>query len=109
MNAGDDYATTAPRELREELGVDAEVEEIAALAAGPGTGWEFVRLYHARHDGPFRLPPAEIESGAFFTREQIARWVAARPQDFAPGFLECWRVFQKAQSTVTANEVGGAG
>jgi len=99
VNAGDDYATTAPRELREELGVDAEVEEIASLAACAGTGWEFVRLYRARHEGPFRLPPAEIESGAFFTIAQIERWRAARPQDFAPGFLECWRVFQKGLSS----------
>ena len=97
VNAGDDYAETAPRELREELGVDAEVEEIASLAACAETGWEFVRLYRAQHDGPFRLPPAEIESGAFFTREQIERWIAARPQDFAPGFLECWQRFQTAQ------------
>jgi len=94
VNAGEDYAATAPREVAEELGVAAEVEEIAALPASAGTGWEFVRLYRARHEGPFRLPPGEIESGAFFTLAQIARWSAARPQDFAPGFLECWRVFQ---------------
>ena len=99
VNAGDDYAATAPRELREELGVDAEVEEVASIAAGENTGWEFVRLYRALHEGPFRLPPAEIESGAFFTREQIAGWIAARPQDFAPGFLECWRVFQDAAAS----------
>ena len=94
VNAGNDYAATAPREIREELGVEAEVEEIAAITAGEGTGWEFVRLYRAQHEGPFRLPPAEIESGAFFTVAQIARWIAARPQDFAAGFLECWRVFR---------------
>ena len=94
VNAGDTYADTAPREIREELGVDAEPVEIASLAACENTGWEFVRLFRAEHDGPFTLPPAEIESGAFFTPEQIARWIAARPQDFAPGFLECWRAFR---------------
>lgn len=99
VNAGDDYATTAPRELREELGVTAPVEEIGRIAACEGTGWEFVYIFRAQHDGPFRLPPAEIESGAFFTRDQITRWVAARPQDFAPGFLECWRVFQNNSAT----------
>lgn len=93
VNAGDDYATTAPREIREELGVEAEVEEIGSIAACAGTGWEFVRLYRTQHEGPFLLPPAEIESGAFFTIAQIEHWIAARPQDFAPGFLECWRVF----------------
>ena len=93
VNAGDTYADTAPREVREELGIDAQPIEVASLAACESTGWEFVRLFRAEHDGPFTLPPAEIESGAFFTRDQIARWIAARPQDFAPGFLECWRVF----------------
>ncbi len=93
VNAGDTFEATAPREIREELGVEAEPVGVATLAACENTGWEFVRLFRAEHEGPFILPPAEIESGAFFTREQIARWIAARPQDFAPGFLECWRKF----------------
>jgi 16S rRNA (adenine1518-N6/adenine1519-N6)-dimethyltransferase len=96
VNAGDDYATTAPREIREELGVDAELIEIGTLPACENTGWEFVRLYRAQHNGPFKLHPAEIESGAFFTLDQIARWTTARPQDFAPGFMECWRVFRSS-------------
>ncbi len=45
------------------------------------------------HEGPFRLPPAEIECGEWFTVEQLRRWIAARPEDFATGFLECWRVW----------------
>ena len=93
VNAGDTYMDTAPREIREELGIDAQPQEVASLVACENTGWEFVRLFRAEHEGPFVLPPAEIESGAFFTREQIARWIAARPKDFAPGFLECWRTF----------------
>jgi 16S rRNA (adenine1518-N6/adenine1519-N6)-dimethyltransferase len=91
VNAGDDYDFTAPRELEEELGVSTSLTQIGEVAARRETGWEFVKIYRAEHDGPFRLPPAEIECGAFFTREQIARWIAARPQDFAKGFLECWR------------------
>jgi 16S rRNA (adenine1518-N6/adenine1519-N6)-dimethyltransferase len=101
VNAGDHYATTAPRELREELGIDAAVEEIGSITACENTGWEFVRLYRATHEGPFRLQPAEIESGAFFTPDQIAHWIAARPQDFAPGFLECWRVFRARERMET--------
>jgi 16S rRNA (adenine1518-N6/adenine1519-N6)-dimethyltransferase len=93
VNAGQTYAETAPREVQEELGVSAEVEEIGALPPSERTGWEHVRLYRAAHEGPFTLHPAEIEGGGFFTREQIDRWTAARPQDFATGFLECWRLF----------------
>ena len=96
VNAGQDYDETAGREIVEELGVSAEVVEIGRIAACENTGWEFVRLYRAQHEGPFRLHPAEIECGGFFTVDQVRRWVAARPQDFAPGFVECWRVFQDA-------------
>ncbi|HWB58744.1 MAG TPA: hypothetical protein VG733_04595, partial [Chthoniobacteraceae bacterium] len=58
-----------------------------------GTGWEFVQLYRARHEGPFVLARSEIECGAFFPMETVRRWTAARPGDFAPGFLECLKVF----------------
>lgn len=96
VNSGDDYATTAPRELTEELGITAAVEEIGAVAACRETGWEFVRIYRAAHEGPFRLPPAEIECGGFFTLAQIRSWMEARPKDFATGFTECFRTLTAA-------------
>lgn len=95
VNSGQTYEGTAQRELIEELGVEAPVESLARIAACEGTGWEFVELYRANHAGPFTLHPAEIESGDWFTLEQIDRWIAARPEDFATGFLECWRAFQE--------------
>jgi 16S rRNA (adenine1518-N6/adenine1519-N6)-dimethyltransferase len=94
VNTGQTYAETAPREVEEELGVSASVEEIASIPPSKATGWEHVRLYRAHHEGPFHLNPAELDGGGFFTLEQIDRWTAARPQDFATGFLECWRVFR---------------
>jgi 16S rRNA (adenine1518-N6/adenine1519-N6)-dimethyltransferase len=94
VNAGQTYAETAPREIEEELGVSAPVEEIAALPPSAATGWEHVRLYRAHHDGPFHLHPAELDGGGFFTLDQIDRWTHARPEDFATGFLECWQAFR---------------
>ena len=38
--------------------------------------------------------------GGFFTIAQVARWIAARPEDFAKGFLECWRTLDAAQKLV---------
>lgn len=96
VNSGDTYASTAPREVEEELGVTAEVEEIAKLPPSKATGWEHVRLYRAHHEGPFQLNPAELDGGGFFTLEQIDRWTTARPQDFASGFLECWKTFRSS-------------
>ena len=93
LNAGDEYDATAVRELAEELGVEAQVELIGKIDACRETGWEFVQLYRARHEGPFVLARSEIESGAFFPMEIVRRWTGARPGDFAPGFLECLKVF----------------
>lgn len=94
LNAGEGYESTAVRELEEEVGIkDAEVEEIAQLAPCENTGWEHVRLYLARHDGAVRFPCSEVESGEWFSLPQINEWLQARPQDFATGFSECWKVF----------------
>lgn len=99
VEAGQTHDATAPREVEEELGVNAACTRIGEISAGPGTGWEFVHLYRAEHEGPFRLAPAEIDCGGFFTLEQIDRWTRARPEDFAPGFLECYRLFSTAPSS----------
>lgn len=96
VNAGHTYEETAPRELEEELGIKAPVEEIGEIDARHNTGWEFVKIYRALHNGPFQLPPSEIEYGGFFTVEQVRRWIAARPADFAKGFLECWNTLDAA-------------
>ncbi|MFP6872036.1 MAG: 16S rRNA (adenine(1518)-N(6)/adenine(1519)-N(6))-dimethyltransferase RsmA [Verrucomicrobiales bacterium] len=92
LGVGEDYQSAAARELREELGVQAPVEEISALAACPATGWEFVRLFRCEHGGPFLSPCSEVETGTFLSPEIIDQWVSRRPQDFAPGFVECWSI-----------------
>ncbi|MBV9656867.1 MAG: ribosomal RNA small subunit methyltransferase A [Verrucomicrobia bacterium] len=98
LDAGESYAAAARRELREELGLDAaraaatELREVAELGpARPETGWEFIRLFVAQCDGPFRPPPEEIAWGGFFPLAIVERWIRQRPGDFAPGFLECWK------------------
>ncbi len=97
LDSGEDYTGAARRELVEELGIEpdrAELSEIGSLSACGATGWEFVRIYQACHEGPFRWPAAEIEWGGFFPVETIREWTEAHPEDFAPGFLECWRFWR---------------
>lgn len=95
VNAGCDYAETASRELEEELGVSAPTELLAKINASERTGHEFVHLFKAQHEGPFHLPASEIETGGFFPIEVIADWIAARRQDFATGFIECWETWRR--------------
>ena len=94
VEAGEDYDAAAKREPKEELGVTAVLTRLAKLPASERTGHEFIWLYRGEHDGPFQLAKTEIEHGEFFPIDIVSRWVSARPQDFAPGFLECWKAFQ---------------
>ncbi|HEV3409071.1 MAG TPA: 16S rRNA (adenine(1518)-N(6)/adenine(1519)-N(6))-dimethyltransferase RsmA, partial [Chthoniobacterales bacterium] len=59
VNAGEDYDTTAARELEEELGVSTNVERVLKLPASERTGHEFIWLYRGELEGPFRLGKSE--------------------------------------------------
>ena len=97
VDAGEEYQDCAIRELEEELGLtDHEVTEVGKLGAHANTGWEHVRLYATLANGTIRFPCVEIEYGGWFTMPQIDEWVTAVPEDFAPGFLACWKVWKEA-------------
>ena len=90
LDSGENYLEAARRELREELGVEAPaLEPIGKLAPCEQTGWEFIEVFRGVHDGPFTPAPLEVETVAFFNREDVAAWAAASPQDFSPVFLLC--------------------
>lgn len=96
VDAGEDYEACAVRELAEELGLtDHDVREVGKLGAHANTGWEHVRLYATLAEGKIRFPCVEIEYGRWFTMVQIEGWVKAVPEDFAPGFLACWKLWKQ--------------
>jgi 16S rRNA (adenine1518-N6/adenine1519-N6)-dimethyltransferase len=92
--AGEEYDQTAKRELAEELGFSAELTRMAKIPASSRTGEEFIWLYRVDYDGKVLPAQSEIEAVEFFPLDLLARWVVARPEDFAPGFLECWNAFR---------------
>jgi 16S rRNA (adenine1518-N6/adenine1519-N6)-dimethyltransferase len=95
VNAGESYDETARRELEEELGVTVPLKKISRLPASERTDQEFVWVYRGEVSGNLAPNRTEIESGAFFPQTVIDAWVAARPEDFAPGFMECWKVYRR--------------
>ena len=93
LEPGETYASGALRETEEELGIRPKLTPLGKIRACSNTGQEFVEVFTASHDGPFVLPPSEIEDACFFPLETVRRWVAARPGDFAPGFWEVWKLY----------------
>ena len=95
VEAGEDYDQTAKRELREELGVETALKRVAKLPASQRTDLEFICLYCGLYDGNLRPKPAEIEAGRFFPPAIVDQWIQTRPREFAPGFVECWKVWRE--------------
>ena len=91
VDADESYQDCAVRELREEVGVEATLAKLGRLPASEATGHEFIEIFAGIHEGPFHWNQHEIETGGFFELDMIDRWIARRPQDFASGFVECYR------------------
>jgi isopentenyldiphosphate isomerase len=98
LNAGEDYDGCAVRELREELSLEPlhPPERLFKVDACAATGQEFVWVYRAQADGPFRLHPEEIECGEWFGMDELERWLENKPDDFASGFVEIWRHYRRS-------------
>lgn len=97
LDAGEDYATAARRELAEELGItEAPLIHLGNLPPSPETGMEHVALYAARYDGRVHFPAAEISAVLPFSAKSIDTWIARRPQDFASSFIICWQLARQA-------------
>ncbi len=92
VGAGEDYDSTAARELEEELGCRPAQppQPLFKIEAREETGQEFVWVYRVQAEGPFTLHPAEIERGDWFTPEEIDRWLAERPAEIAPALHYLW-------------------
>ncbi|MFA7233143.1 MAG: 16S rRNA (adenine(1518)-N(6)/adenine(1519)-N(6))-dimethyltransferase RsmA [Terrimicrobiaceae bacterium] len=90
VDSGENYLEAARRELHEELGIEApRLEAIGKLTPCGQTGWEFIEVFRGVHDGPFLPAPLEVETVAFFRKEDVLAWTAGSPQDFSPVFLLC--------------------
>ena len=93
LNAGESYEAAARRELEEEIGLHytGDLQPLFRLRADSQTDQEHVSVYRCQAEGPFRLEPAEIERGGWFSPQELNQWVAKRPADFASAFLVIWR------------------
>jgi 16S rRNA (adenine1518-N6/adenine1519-N6)-dimethyltransferase len=92
---GESYDQTARRELKEELGVTVTLQKVSKLAASEHTGQEFIWLYRGSASDNLVPAKSEIEQGVFLPPTIIDGWTSARPEDFAPGFLECWKTYRR--------------
>jgi 16S rRNA (adenine1518-N6/adenine1519-N6)-dimethyltransferase len=99
VTGGENYDETAQRELKEELDVDVPLERIFRLTASSRTDHEFIWGYRGLVSGDPSPNKCEIKRGVFFAPTVIDDWTSARPDDFAPAFLECWKAYQRKMNS----------
>jgi isopentenyl-diphosphate delta-isomerase len=87
---GQATAEAARRRLHEELGFDAPLREIFAMAyeaADPASGLterEFDHVFGGRHDGAVSPAPAEVSAVRWIEPGLLGRELQARPECFTP-------------------------
>ena len=95
VTAAESYDETARRELKEELGVSVPLQKFLKLPGAQRTDHEFIWLYRGVVSGELVPDKCEIERGTFLAPTVVDGWTSARPEDFAPGFLECWKAYRR--------------
>ncbi len=95
IDEGEDNKYSAERELKEELGIDAEVEFIIEEhytypAWNPSVKREVdLFIYKTFHNGPFNPDLKEIEKVEFFALDTIKKMIKSS-QKFHPEFVLSW-------------------
>ena len=97
LQPGEAYDQGAIRELKEELGLtpDKPLERLFKVDACAETGQEFVWVYRGFAEGPFEMPPEEIEKGEWFALKRLERRLAERPGEFAAALPLIFALYKK--------------
>jgi 16S rRNA (adenine1518-N6/adenine1519-N6)-dimethyltransferase len=106
VDSGEDYAACALRELREEIGLcpSDPPRALFKLPGSPETDQEHVWVYRCDAAGPLTPDPEEIERGGWFAPEEVTRWIAERPNEFATALRVIWPRVNRAQTRLTSGD-----
>lgn len=89
--AGDDYATTAHREMFEELGIVVDLTYIGKEIVTSLYESEMTALFSATSDGPFRFHPTETDGGDFFSWEAALSAMRSSSLPMTPALVAALR------------------
>ncbi len=71
LNPGETFDQAATREMREELGISADVRYIYSYWMHSPVETEYISTYICIYNGTIRFNPHEIEDGRFWSRKEI--------------------------------------
>jgi isopentenyldiphosphate isomerase len=76
---GESWEEAAARELQEEAGLAAPLEDLGPVRFESDETRMVGRVFRARHDGPGTFPDGEVVAHAWVPGHELAAWAATRP------------------------------
>ena len=104
LSAGETYEACAPREMQEEIGLAAALTYLHKFPASPETAYEHTVLYKAITDDPPTFDPHEIESGAYYELDEIARMMEQNPNEFSPAFCTLFHWYVEGTNSTSISK-----
>ncbi len=92
---GQSYESAAKRELKEELGIDVKLEPLFIVKKYTGNDNEFVKVFSARHDGPFKINKDEVDFVKFFSYGEVLQMM--KKEKFTPATIVIFEEIRKRQ------------
>ena len=86
VDAGEDYRTSAHRELMEELGISGELQFFMKFSASEKTHGEHVETYLCTTDRKITINATEISEGRFWSISELIKRINSHPGQFTSTF-----------------------
>lgn len=96
LAAGESFAQGAKREIREELGNDADAQELFAFRYQDAATFAHGMAYRLDDDGPFQLQVEEIVRGEFVPVAEVLQRIKEQP--FCPDGVQVLQRYLSSQS-----------
>ncbi len=93
VDSGESYEETAKREMKEEIGIDTELEHLFDCTKYTGNDNEFIRVFLGHHDGPFEINKNEMDFVKFFPIKKIFEMI--KTEKITPGTLSILKELEK--------------
>jgi isopentenyldiphosphate isomerase len=79
LSAGENFEDGVKREIREELGVDANAQPLFTVHHEDNATFAYGMAYRLLHEGPFQLQVEEIVCGEFVPLDEVHGRIAQAP------------------------------
>ena len=101
LKPGESYKDAAKRGLKEELGIEAEVDMVITpyredneYDNGKTIDREFAAAFIAVSDDDVVLDRSEVADGRFFRLEEVRKMMNENSEKFTPWFVNLWKIIE---------------